>query len=168
VDSTPLVHSRYVVFLRGISNVPMQPFRQALPDIGLDDVVSFGGTGNLIFSSDETDRARLEQRIEAAVGVDAFVRSRDELQAVVAGDPFLGRAGAAVLFMHAPPDQDRASSLLAGEFQRERPVISDSQVYFMHPLQRPGRRSIIDLERELGVRGTMRASRVVARVLTLM
>lgn len=160
--------SRYVALLRGISNVPMQPFRQVLVDIGLADVASFGGTGNLIFSAGDAERPSIEQRIEAAVGVDAFVRSRDELLAIVSGDPFAERSGAAVFFTHAPVGKNRIASILAGGFELEPPVFSGSHVYFVHPLQRPGHRSVVDLERELGVRGTMRASRVVARVLERM
>jgi len=162
------VGQRFVAFLRGISNVPMQPLRDALVDIGLTEVTSFGGTGNLVFSSGDSDRIALERRISEAVGVDTFVRNRNEVEAVVLSDPFAGQAGAAVFFMRGAVDATRASSLIAGGFEHDAPVVSGSQVYFLHPLRRPGRRSIVDLERELGVRGTMRASSVVARVLELM
>lgn len=158
----------FVAFLRGISNVPMQPFRNALLGIGLIDVTSFGGTGNLVFSGGGADCSALEQRIGDAVGTEAFVRSRDELQAVVSNDPFAGRAGAGVFFMHCPVDAAQEASLLADGFEHEPPVISGAQVYFLDRLLRPGRRSMVDLERELGVRGTMRASHVVARILELM
>lgn len=157
-----------VVFLRGISNTPMQPLRDALSGIGLAEVRSFGGTGNLLFRTRDTDLPALEQRIESAVGVDAFIRSRSELVQVVAGDPFAGMPGASMFISHGIHDASRVESLFAGGFEGQPPVVSGAHVYFLHPVRRPGRRGIIDLERELGVRGTMRASRVVARVLELM
>ena len=48
------------------------------------------------------------------------------------------------------------------------PVASGATVYFVHPTRLFGHTIIVDLERELGVRVTMRASRVVARVLARM
>lgn len=157
----------HVAFLRGISNVPMQPYRAALVDIGLADVRSFGGTGNMLFGAGDMDRESLEGAIAEAVGVEAFVRTRPELAAIVSQNPYASRPGAAVFFARRPIDADREAVLMAGGFDGEPPVISGAEVYFVHPLRRPGRQSIIDLERELGVRGTMRAAHVVERVLQL-
>jgi uncharacterized protein (DUF1697 family) len=158
----------FVAFLRGISNVPMQPFRDALVGIGLTDVRSFGGTGNLLFRADYVDCQALERRIAGAVGAEAFIRTHSEMTAIVTGDPFTGRPGAGVFFSHVPLETQRTASLMAGGFEGEPPVVSGAQLYFVHPLRRTGRKSIIDLESELDVRGTMRASRVVTRVLELM
>lgn len=158
----------HVAFLRGISNVPMEPYRAALVDIGLADVRSYGGTGNMLFRTDATDREALERSIAEAVGVEAFVRTRHELAAVVSQNPYVGVPGAVVFFARHSIDPDREDVLMAGGFDGEPPVVSGAEVYFLHPLRRPGWRSIIDLERELGVRGTMRAAHVVERVLGLM
>lgn len=158
----------HVAFLRGISNVPMQPYRAALDGLGLADVRSFGGTGNMLFRTGRVDRETLERIIAEAVGVEAFVRTRPELAAAMSQNPYSGRPGAAVFFARRPIDAGREADLMAGGFDGDPPVISGTEVYFVHPLRRPGRQSIIDLERELGVRGTMRASHVVERVLGLM
>lgn len=160
--------SRFVAFLRGISNVPMQPFRGALVDAGLQDVRSYGGTGNLLFSSGGTDRSTLERRVSEAVGVQAFVRSRAEMADILASDPFSGRPGAALFFTHADIDPTAAARISAGGFEGDAPVIMGAQVYFVHPMRRPGRKTVVDLERELAVRGTIRGSRVVQRVFELM
>jgi uncharacterized protein (DUF1697 family) len=162
------VTTDYVAFLRGISNVPMEPYRAALVDIGLTDVRSFGGTGNMLFRAGDSDRAALEESIAEAVGVETFVRSRSELAAVVSENPYTGRPGAGVFFARGPIDASQVAALMAGGFDGEPPVVAGSEVYFVHPLSRPGHKSIIDFERVLGVRGTMRAARVVARVLELM
>ena len=158
----------HVAFLRGISNVPMQPYRAALVDLGLADVRSFGGTGNMLFRTDATDLEALERSIAEAVGVEVFVRTRHTLAAAVSQNPYAGWPGAAVFFARRPIDADREADLMAGGFDGDPPVISGTEVHFVHPLRRPGRQSIIDLERELGVRGTMRAAHVVERVLELM
>lgn len=65
----------HAVFLRGISNVPMEPFRAALVGLGLKQVDSFGATGNLVFGAPGSDVALLEQRICEAIGAEAFVRT---------------------------------------------------------------------------------------------
>lgn len=158
----------HVAFLRGISNVPMQPFRAALEGLGLTSVESFGASGNLLFRAGDLDEARLEAMIERAVGAEAFVRSRTELAAIVEGDPYAGREGAGVLLARRPIDEAHAESLRRGGFDGPAPVIVGATVYFVFPLRRPGRKSGVDLERELDVRGTMRGSRVLARVLERM
>lgn len=158
----------HAAFLRGITNVAMRPFVDALERLGLTAVVSFGASGNLVFCADAADSASLESRIAQAVGVEAFVRSRDELSAIVTQDPHSGRKGAMVFLAKRPPDRARIQSLNAGGFNGDPPVVSGATVYFVSPTRRPGRKSPIDFERELGVSGTIRSSKVIARVLDLM
>lgn len=158
----------YVAFLRGISNVSMQRFRVALERLGFTFVGSFGTSGNLMFCLSGEDATSLESRIGDAVGVDAFVRTRSELSAIVAHDPYVGREGAAVFLAKHPIEQSQRESLQDGGFEGEPPVVSGATVYFVHPTRRPGRKAIVDFERELGLRGTMRSSKVVARVLDKM
>lgn len=156
--------SDYVVLLRGISHVSMRPLREALTNLGLEEVRSFGATGNFAFNAEDRSVATLESRIAEAVGVDAFVRMRSEFITIVREDPNAERPGAAVFFTHEEIGEAQCAALFEGGFQAEPPVISGSQVYFVHPLRRPERKGIIDLERALGVRGTMRASSVVRRI----
>jgi len=80
----------------------------------------------------------------------------------------MGGSGAAGLLAKRPPDRARTESLNTGGFDGDPPIVSGANVYFVHPTRRPGRKSAIDLERELGVSGTMRSSKVIARVLELM
>lgn len=160
--------SDYVAFLRGISNVPMQPFREALERLGLAEVRSFGMSGNLIFRTEDADADALSGRIADATGADAFVFDRSELARVVADDPFWGREGAAVFLAAVPIGDDRAAELVRDGFDGETPVVSGRTVYFVHPVRRPGHKANVDFERSLGMRGTMRSSGVLARVLELM
>jgi len=155
-------------FLRGISNVPMGPYRDALTRAGLADVVSFGATGNLMFNASDYDAAELEQRIAKLVGTAAFVRSRGELTEIVGQNPFRDRAGAAVLFMRGPVSEKRLHVLSGLKFEGDAPVVVGDNVYFVHPTQLCDRKSLFDFERELGVQGTMRGARVVGRVAEIM
>jgi uncharacterized protein (DUF1697 family) len=146
----------------------MEPLRAALVKLGLTEVGSFGASGNFVFRAPSSDVALLEQRIFEAVGAEAFVRSREELLAIVANDPYAGRQGAGLFLSRRPVDE--ASDVFRDAFgpEGDPPVASGTTVYFMNPTRLPGRKAVIDFERELGVRGTMRASRVVARVLDMM
>ena len=54
---------RYVALLRAISNVAMQPFRQAMEELGFTDVASYGMSGNLLFNVDGSDIASIERSI---------------------------------------------------------------------------------------------------------
>jgi len=158
----------HAVFLRGISNVPMEPLRLALTRLGLTGVRSFGASGNFVFCAPDGDVRSLEGRISQEVGVDAFVRTREELESMVANDPYRDRAGAGVFIAERRLEASHLRTLADMEFEGAPPVSSGSTVYFVHPTRRRGRKGIIDFEKELGLRGTMRASRVVARVLDVM
>lgn len=160
----------FVVLLRGISNTPMQPFREKLEGIGLMDVESFGMSGNLLFNAPDgvPDPASLEEQIVELFGVDAFVRKRADLARIVAQNPFHGRDGAAIFFLARPVPAGRRRAFDQLEFESERPVIHGRTVYFVHPARQKGKRTIIDFERELAVRGTARASWVVERILDRM
>jgi hypothetical protein len=105
----------HAAFLRGISNVAMRSFVDALERLGLTAVVSFGTSGDLLFYADAADSASLESRIAQAVGAEAFVRSRDELSAVVAQNPYSGRKGASVFLAKRPPDRATPGGLASGD-----------------------------------------------------
>ncbi len=65
---------RYVALLRAISNLPMQPFRDALEELGFDEVTSYGTTGNLLFAARKADTVSLEARIERKLEIKTIVR----------------------------------------------------------------------------------------------
>lgn len=63
---------RYVALLRGINVggktlIKMADLKHCVESLGLDDVSTFIASGNVLFSSDERDAAKLERKIEAAV-----------------------------------------------------------------------------------------------------
>jgi uncharacterized protein (DUF1697 family) len=89
----------YLALLRGINlggrnKVPMAGLRQLAESLGHGDVATYIQSGNLIFSSPDTDTVALadalEQGIADQLGVQApvVVLSRAELAAAVADNPF--------------------------------------------------------------------------------
>ena len=63
---------RYVALLRGINvggnnAVPMLQLKQCLEDFGFTDVSTYINSGNVLFESSETDKAKLVQQCERAI-----------------------------------------------------------------------------------------------------
>lgn len=90
--------TRWVALLRGIApmheNQKNVQLRGVLEDLGFADVASVLSSGNLLFTTDDDDRAALEQRIEAAwperLGFTSttILRRCDEIAALVEQRPF--------------------------------------------------------------------------------
>jgi uncharacterized protein (DUF1697 family) len=148
---------RYVALLRAISNLSMAPFRAALEELGFADVVSYGMSGNLVFSTPRTDVAAIEAAIGARLGTTAIVRSRPQLDRIVAADPL----GSSVLFLARSPAAAAARALARLRFEGPRPVLRGRALYFVYPARLSGKRTPTDFERVLGVLGTARSARVV-------
>jgi uncharacterized protein (DUF1697 family) len=95
---------RYVALLRGINvgghKVTMDRLRAELSGLGLTDVRSYIASGNLFFDTDSTDRDALtdaiESRLRASLGfaVATFLRTPDELRAILDDSAFTGRTPA--------------------------------------------------------------------------
>jgi uncharacterized protein (DUF1697 family) len=112
-NSTPYPMPRYVALLRAINvgnrTVKMTELCTLFEQARLADVASVITSGNVLFSSRSTDAAALEKRIEAP----------DELDAVVAHDPFdprdpvLDSHTVHVIFTRAPIDRARADRIVA-------------------------------------------------------
>src|SRR5690348_12613948 len=88
----------FIAFLRGINlgkrRPEMSELRALFRKMKFTDVATFIASGNVIFASKVADSRRVEAIIEAhlkqALGyeVDTFVRTREEVAAVVAFRPF--------------------------------------------------------------------------------
>lgn len=61
--------TRYVAFLRGVNvggiNIKMADLKQTFVDLGFDDVRTILASGNVLFESSRTGRAKLKKDIEA-------------------------------------------------------------------------------------------------------
>jgi uncharacterized protein (DUF1697 family) len=89
----------YVALLRGINlggnkKVPMADLREVVTSLGHADVATYIQSGNVVFSTDQSDTealaAALEQAVAETIGVRArvVVLSREELAQVVRDNPY--------------------------------------------------------------------------------
>lgn len=89
---------RYVALLRAINVgghvVRMEQLRDVFSGLGFSNVETFIASGNVLFSSPETDVEALERRAESglrrALGYDVatFIRTPEQLQAIAGHRPF--------------------------------------------------------------------------------
>jgi len=95
---------RYAAFLRSLNvgaanRIKMDALRDVFTGAGAEDVSTYLQSGNVAFRHEEGDRSLLAHDIERAVegaglkNVAVALRTLDELDAIVALDPFGGLAG---------------------------------------------------------------------------
>lgn len=136
----------------------MARLRAAFEALGFADVASFGASGNLLFTDPSRDRAALERRIAARLGTPAFVRTAPQLRRILA-HPEARRPGANVMLLARTPTPDRRAALEA----KGPCKVRGAAVHFV-----PGVRPAVDVEKALGVAGTSRTARVLAKVAGLL
>ncbi len=115
----------HVALLRGINlgghkKVAMADLRAVVADLGHADVATYIQSGNVLFSTDQTDNAALADAIERAVasqlGVESriLVLSRAELAQVARDNPYPGEPNPRavhVVFLPAEPSPEMVTSL---------------------------------------------------------
>lgn len=121
--------TRYFAFLRAINvgghTVKMEALRAHFEGLGFAGVSTFIASGNVIFEAAEQESAEIERGIEARLAeqlgypVSAFVRTGDELAAIVGHEPFPGVDLEAkdntlyVVFLHTEPGEEVRESVLS-------------------------------------------------------
>src|SRR5688572_21397703 len=92
---------RYAAFLRGINvggnkKVPMAALRKALEKAGFRDTKTLLASGNVVFTTDEIDSAKVKGTFESAFtsefGFSSYVvvRSADQIEKLMKSAPFRG------------------------------------------------------------------------------
>lgn len=121
--------TRYLALLRGVNlgkrQVRSADLKAAFEAMGFANVKTLLASGNVLFDAEVADRARIEAALEARFGFDigAVLRTREDLMALVASDPFKGRAEDAdtklyVTFLAAPEAQSLPMPCaVAGDFE---------------------------------------------------
>jgi uncharacterized protein (DUF1697 family) len=174
----------YVALLRAVNlaghkPVAMADLRGLLSALGFQEARSLLQSGNLVFRSQPRSCARLERLLEAeaekrmALQTDFFVRTAEEWQAVVAGNPFRREAERdpshlAVLFLKGEPLAAAVEALRAAITGREVVHVEGRQVYAVYP-DGFGRSRLTTalVERKLGCRSTGRNWNTVLRARAL-
>jgi uncharacterized protein (DUF1697 family) len=164
---------RHVALLRAINvggrTVPMERLRGIFEELGCTEVETVIASGNVIFRGGGDPADALERTIERALGdalgfeVETFLRTRAELEAIVAFDPLPHLAPAqddavlSVVFLRAEPSPDAQQALLALRNEVDDFLVRGRDLYWLRRTRRAesqvaGPR----LERTLQQRGTAR------------
>lgn len=121
----------HIALLRGINlarnkRIAMADLREVVASLGHADVATYIQSGNVLFSSPETDTAALAAGLERAIaerlGIQAgvVVLTRDGLAKVIADNPYVSEPNPKyvhVIFLPADPEPDHAARL--AEFERQ-------------------------------------------------
>ena len=141
----------HVALLRGINvggrnKVPMADLREVVTSLGHTGVSTYIQSGNVLFSTTDTDNAKLAAALESAIedrfGIwsSVVVLSRDELAQVLAANPYPDEPNPKmvhVVFLSAEPPADllgrisAAESAVAAKGSRDT-VQAAGQVLFLH------------------------------------
>jgi uncharacterized protein (DUF1697 family) len=164
----------FVGFLRGINVggnnlLPMSALKAACESAGLTDVRTFLQSGNVIFRSTKKDPAPL---IRKALDLDVkvMVRTVDELQDVIARNPFGSDRNPKrliVTFLDGTPSKDAQAALLAAHKGPEEIHFSGRELFIYYG-EDMGRSKLTNalIEKKLGMSGTARNWNTVTKMLT--
>jgi uncharacterized protein (DUF1697 family) len=138
-----------VALLRGVNvggrRVSMDDLRSIVADAGFGDVSTYVNSGNALFATGRDDcdamAAELTRAIESRLGmsVGVVVLSRDDLSAVISGNPFPSESNpkalhAVVLSSSLPADlASRVSALVAADTSADSASVSGRVLYIHTP-----------------------------------
>ena len=141
--------TRYVALLRavnvgGTGVISMARLREVLASCGYRDIATYLQSGNAVFTcgtraSDARVASDIEKAIREATAVDTRVllRTREELERVVAGNPLVDVATnpsrLIVVFLDQPPQAEAVRALDADAFAPDRFAIVGREVYVWCP-----------------------------------
>lgn len=172
---------RVAAFLRAINvggrNVPMARLREVFEGVGCTNVKTVIASGNVVFEAPHNDLATLETMIEGAIHTalgwesETFLRTRVELQAVLAALPFprseIEVAGAwSVGFTRNAPPPEAIDRLSARETALDRFAVLGREVYWLCTVKQSESKVTNKMfEKALGMPSTFRGLSTVQRVL---
>ena len=174
---------KHVALLRAVNvggrnRIAMARLRELLEGLGYGAVRTHLQSGNAVFTAPGTPPERVARQIEAALvrelglAVKVLVRTRAELERVVADNPLLGladdHARLLVAFLSAPPDPRAVSELAPAELEPDVFALGEREIYTWYPQGvRATKLSNAFWERRLGVVATGRNWNTVTRLLEM-
>jgi uncharacterized protein (DUF1697 family) len=119
----------HVALLRGINvggrnKVPMAELREVVASLGHTGVSTYIQSGNVLFSTGETDAGKLAAALEAAISerfglwASVVVLSRDELAQILAANPYRDEPNPRlvhVVFLNGEPSRDVLDRIVAAQ-----------------------------------------------------
>src|SRR5260370_16622788 len=135
----------FVSLFRGINvgghhKIRMDELKGMHEALGFKDVISYIQTGNVVFTSDDADVARLRRQIEDGFEknfgfhVEVIVRTSAELREIIEKNPFQSQQSkeskwVVVLFLAARPDDTAQEDILKTYVGPAQPSILAKKVY---------------------------------------
>jgi uncharacterized protein (DUF1697 family) len=173
----------FVALLRGVNvggknKIPMAGLKSSFSALGLEDVVTYIQSGNVVFRS-PTRAARdlaagIEQRVakDFGVGVTVLLRTPSELEAIADGNPFLsGKADPSklhVVFLSGRPAAGAVAKLDPERSPPDEFSVRGREIYLHLPNGAGRSKLTVDyFERRLGVRGTARNWKTLTKLVEL-
>ena len=128
----------------GHHKIRMDELKGVHEALGFKDVISYIQSGNVVFTSDDADVARLRRQIEDGFEktfgfhVEVIVRTSAELQEIIDQNPFQSQPGkeskwVVVMFLAARPDATAQEDLLKTYAGPEELFFTGKEVYIYYP-----------------------------------
>lgn len=163
--------TRFIALLRGINiggntSIPMVDLRKVFTDLGHQDVQTYIQSGNVVFTANSADEAAVAAGIRKAIKADldkdvpVLLRSREELDAVIEGNPFPEQEDFVkllVTFLESDPGADKQAALASPPKETGVLALVGREVY-VHVPDGYGRSKLSNtfVEKKTGVVGTTR------------
>lgn len=173
----------FIALIRGINVgghavIKMSDLKKMFEQLGFKDVSTYIQTGNVIFSSAETDKTKLaglaEKKFKSSTGqeVKVFILTNEMLKKAASKNPFnpekLDKVQRChLMFLSAKPDTEHIKSLMKLEGEEYRFHVHDDVLYYAYDIKYAGNRRNLDFEKILGVKGTSRSWKVVDKLIEL-
>jgi len=173
--------TRYIAFLRAINvghgrTLTMETLRRYLKPLDLEDVTTFIGSGNVMFSSSARSPRALEEKIEERlrqamkVEVPTFLRTEAELARIAVYQPFASALAEPddevnIIFLAGELDETTAQNVVALTTETDEFVVHEREIYWLRRRKAVGPAySTVALERVLQRPFTIRTSRTVRKI----
>ncbi len=163
----------FVSLLRGINvggnrKIRMDDLKALYESLGFKDVIPYIQSGNVVFHSDDTDKARIRRHIEDGIEkqfgfhVEVIIRTSAELSEIIDKNPFQGQESkeskwVVVMFLATDPASTAQEDIQKTYTGPEELYITGQEVYIYYP-EGIGRSKLSNnfLEKKLKTVGTAR------------
>jgi uncharacterized protein (DUF1697 family) len=176
---------KYVALLRAINVggnavIKMEDLKRRFEAVGLADVSTYIQTGNILFTSEESDPRVLEVLLEKGIrdkfkyDVKVFVLTLAQLKRAAANNPFEAQRLEAqqrchLMFLSEKPGADRVTALMAQQGKEYRFKVHHKVFYFAYDKANEGaKRRNLNFEKLMSVIGTARSFKVVDKLIDLL
>ena len=174
----------YIALLRGINvsgqkKIKMTDLKALFVKIGLDDVVTYIQSGNVVFKSDEKKIQKLEEKIKKGIAdsfgfdVPVLVKTKMELEDILQKSPYTKQEDLEAkriyyVLLKDAPNQEFIANLDQDDYPNELFLISENCVY-LNCLNGAGNAKLTNniIERKLKVSATTRNHRTMMKLLEL-